>query len=260
VKDTLCKAFCDQLSVRDVRAGLAVSTGFTLTGGEPLGFYVVGPDQTGRYRLEDDGTTVPMIEAMGVDLETQTRVDALSALYAEYGAQYNPVTGELHTPPMTEEAVPQKALQFVALLLRLQDMILLTPERVASTFKEDAIQAVKRSLEGQATIYEDESPASGIEFSADLLIEAADRKPVTVFLAQSEQRVLEAVVAQMAVTYEAADSCSVIALLEKDSSVSRKTRRNASNRLTAMPIYDGDEREAVQRIAREVLGHRTTLH
>jgi hypothetical protein len=30
--------------------------------------------------------------------------------------------------------------------------------------------------------------------------------------------------------------------------------------LTAMPIYEGDEREAVQRVVREVLGHRTTIH
>jgi hypothetical protein len=64
----------------------------------------------------------------------------------------------------------------------------------------------------------------------------------------------------MAVTYEATADCSVIALLEKDSSVSRRTRLRASNRLTAMPIYEGDEREAVQRVVREVLGHRTTIH
>jgi len=260
MKDVLCKAFCDQLAIRSVPAGLAVSTGFTLSNGEPLGFYVVGPDVTGRFRLEDDGTTVPMIEAMGIDLQTQTRSEALTELFAEYGAEYNPDSGELFTPPTAEDAVPSKALQFVALLLRLQDLVLLTPERVASTFKEDAIQAIMRSLEGQATIYEDKSPSAGLEYSADLLIEAPGRKPVAVYLAQSEQRVLEAVVTQMAVTYEAADNYSVIALLEKDSSISRKMRGRASNRLTAMPIYEGDEREAVQRIAREVLGHRTTIH
>jgi hypothetical protein len=136
----------------------------------------------------------------------------------------------------------------------------LTPERVASTFKEDAIRAIATSLEGQATLSEDKSPAPGVEFPADLLIQAPDRIPVAVFLAQSEQRVLEAVVAQMAVTYEAAANCSIIALLEKDSSISAKMRRHASNRLTALPIFDGDEREAVQRIAREVLGRRATIH
>jgi len=201
-----------------------------------------------------------MIEAMGIDLDIQTRSDALAKLFAEYGAAYSPDSGELSTPPMAEDAIPKRALQFVALLLRLQDLILLTPERVASTFRQDAARAIARSLEGQATINEDQSPASGIEFPADLLIEAPNRKPVAVFLAQSEQRVLEAVVAQMAITYEAASDCSVIALLEKDSSISRKMLRHASNRLTAMPIFEGDERAAIQRIVREVLGHQTTVH
>jgi hypothetical protein len=201
-----------------------------------------------------------MIEAMGVHLESHTRRDALAELYAEYGAMYNPDSGELLTPPMAEDAIPQRSLQFVALLLRLQDLVLLTPERVASSFREDAKKAIERSLSGKATIHENQSPASGIEFAADLLIEAPGRTPVAVFLAQSEQRVLEAVVAQMAITYEASVDCSIIALLEKDSSISRRMRGRASNRLTALPIYEGDESEAVQRIVREVLGHRTTIH
>jgi Domain of unknown function DUF1828 len=260
VRQTLCKAFCDELIVREVPAGLAVSTAFTLSNGEPLGFYVVGPDPSGRFRLEDDGTTVPMIEAMGIDLETQTRSDALAALYVEYGAVYNPDSGELSTPPMLEDAIPSRALQFLGLMLRLQDLVLLTPERIASTFREDATKAISISLGDKARIYEDQSPASGIEYAADLLIEAPNRTPVAVFLAQSEQRVLEAVVAQMAVTYEARADCSIIALLEKDSSVTAKMRKQASNRLTAMPIFDGDEQAAVQRIVREVLGYRSTLH
>jgi hypothetical protein len=260
MKDLLCKAFCEQLTIREVPAGLAVSTPFTLSGGEPLGFYIVGPDQVGRYRLEDDGTTIPMIEAIGIDLDTSTRSDATAQLYAEYGAIYNPESGELSTLPMSSDLVPQRALQFVALLLRLQDLILLTPERVASSFKEDAIKAIRSTLAGQAEIFENQAPAMGIEFPADLVIEAPARRPVVVFLAMSEQRVLEAVVAQMAATYEAKVDCSIIALLERDSSVTRKMRQRASNRLTAMPIFEGDEQAAVQRIALEVLGHRTTIH
>jgi hypothetical protein len=260
MKDMLCKAFCDQLAIRSVPAGLAVSTAFTLSSGEPLGFYVVGPDPSGRFRLEDDGTTLPMIEAAGIDLETATRSDAVAKLYEEYGAIHDPETGELSTPPISGDLVPQRALQFVALLLRLQDLTLLTPERVASTFKEDAIRAITSSLNGLAKISENQSPAVGIEFPADLVIEAPSRSPVAVFLAMSEQRVLEAVVAQMAITYETKADCSVIALLERDSSVTRRMRQRAANRLTAMPIYEGDEQAAVQRIALEVLGRRSTIH
>jgi hypothetical protein len=174
----------------------------------------------------------------------------------QYGAEYDAERGELTTPLMHSDQIPAAALKFVALLLRLQDLVLLTPERAASTFREDATRAIHQRLDKRAVIKENEPIAEGIEFPADLLIQAPDRDPVAVFLAMSEQRVLEAVVAQMAATYETHSHCSVIALLEKDSSVTRKMRIRASNRLTAMPIYEGDERAAIQRIEREVLGQR----
>jgi len=63
----------------------------------------------------------------------------------------------------------------------------------------------------------------------------------------------------MAIAYEAKEDTSVIALLEKDSSVTTKMRKRASNRLAAMPIYEGDERAAVLRIEQEVLGRRATI-
>jgi hypothetical protein len=110
MKELLCQAFCEDLTVRPVEAGLAVSTPFTLSSGELLGFYVVGPDASGRYRIEDDGTTMPLIEAAGVDLDTQTRQDAVSGLFEEYGANYDEDSGELSTPPIAHEQVPQRAL------------------------------------------------------------------------------------------------------------------------------------------------------
>jgi hypothetical protein len=260
LKQELCKAFCDQLQIREVPAGLALSTAFSFSDSEPVGFYVVGPDALGRYRIEDDGNTIPMIEAEGIDLDTSTRQEALASLLTEYGARYDEEKGELTTPPLSAEQVPAAAFKFVALLLRLQDLILLTPERAASTFREDASKAIREVLGTRASIKENEPIASGIEFPADLIIQAPAREPVAVFLAMSEQRVLEAVVAQMAVTYEAHMPCSVIALLEKDSSVTRKMRTRALNRLTAMPIYEGDQRAAIQRIEREVLGRAAILN
>jgi Domain of unknown function DUF1828 len=258
--DELCRAFCQQLKIRPVPAGSAVSTAFEDSNGEPIGFYLVGPDNLGRYRIEDDGTTVPYIEATGADLESQTRREAVDAMLTEYGARYDEDSGELKTAPLDIQRVPQAALKFVALLLRLQDLVLLTPERAASTFKEDASKAIRASFGSRSTIRENEQIAPGIEFPADLVIEAPDRPPVAIFLAMSDQRVLEAVVAQMAAQYETDTAYSVIALLEKDTTVTQKLRRRASNRLTALPIYEGDERAAIQRIEREVFGSVRQVH
>lgn len=257
--DMLCKVFCDELLVRKVPAGLAVSTGYDWLG-EPLGFYVVGPNHAGLYRIEDDGKTMPMIEASVSNLDTPTRADALESMLSECGAYYEEDKGELATTFLREEQVPRAAMSFIGLLLRLQDLVLLTPERAASTFREDASKSIREAIGDRASISENESISPNAEFPADMIIRATGQTPVAIYLAMSEQRVLEAVVAQLSTLYESQIACSVIALLEKPTSISGKMLRHAANRLTALPIYEGDNRAAVQRIQREVLGQTETLH
>ncbi len=239
--------------------GLAVSTGYDWMG-EPLGFYIVGPDNSGLYRVEDDGTIMPLIEASVSDLAAPTRAEALESMLNEFGARYERDRGELTTLPLREEYVPRAAMKFVGLLLRLQDLVLLTPERAASTFREDASRAIRDKIGGRAVIREDESLSSGIEFPADMIIEAEGHTPVAIYLAMSEQRVLQAVIAQMSALYEVETPCSVIALLERETSISGRTLRYAANRLTALPIFEGDNQAAVQRIEREVLGQDQVIH
>ena len=60
--------------------------------------------------------------------------------------------------------------------------------------------------------------------------------------------------------YEQRVPCSIIALLEKESSISRKMLKYAANRLTALPIFEGDRQAAIQRIEREVTGIDKTIH
>lgn len=262
MKAELCKAFCDELHIREVPAGIAVSTAFNGLGGEPIGFYVIGPDSSGRYRLEDDGTTVPLLESLGADRDNKTRAEAFESMLEEYSVEYREETCELVTAPILHVQIPHAAMKFVALLLRLQDLELLTPERVASTFKEDAIRAIFDIFKDQNVEIKEEEPiAPNIEFPADLMIRAPRRDPVAIFLAATEQRLLEAVIAQMAAMYEAHAECSVIALLDKDTSVNKKTRIKAGNRLAAVTYFEGDESAAIRRIEREVLGPQTsTVH
>ena len=257
--DMLCKAFCDELLVREVPAGLAVSTGYDWMG-EPLGFYIVGPDDAGLYRIEDDGTIMPMIEACVSNLDSPTRATALEQMLTEFGARYEEDKKELSTVPLREDQVPRAAMSFVGLLLRLQDLVLLTPERAESTFREDAARAIRDAIGEQANIRENESISTRIDFPADMIVEAVGHPPVAIYLVMSDQRVLEAVVAQMSALYEAHVACSVIALLEKPTSISNKMLRYAANRLTALPIFEGDSETAVQRIEREVLGQTRTVH
>ena len=61
MKADLCQAFCNDITVTEVPAGLAVSTAFRRDDGDKVSFYVVTED-SGDIRLEDDGATIPQLE------------------------------------------------------------------------------------------------------------------------------------------------------------------------------------------------------
>ncbi len=258
----LCRAFCNEISIKEVPAGLAVSTPFRRSDGDAVAFYVVYDSVLpGLVRLEDDGETMPYLEACGVDFETQTRMRALQDLLTEHGAEYDEVEATIHTSNMRQEEIPQAALRFVALLLRLPDFLLLREEHVESTFKEDAAKRIKERIGARAKIREGEIVSHSLtEIAPDMILRADDRDPVAVFFAQSSPRVYDAIILQMAALYEAREPLSVIALLEAENSISREMQKRASNRLTAVTFWKGDEIASVQRIEREVVGPGNVLH
>lgn len=262
MKEEICRAFCDEIRVREVPIGLAISTAFRRADGDAIAFYAVrNSGEPALVHLEDDGTTVPYLEAAGVDFETQTREKAFREILEKYGAQYDDEEAIIRTPDMPEPEIARTALGFAALLLRLSDFLLLSQEHIASAFREDAIKRIREAVGDRASVKEDELVDERIsEVRPDLVIRSPNRDPVAVFLAQSSQRVNDAIFLQMAALYEAHSPVSVVAMLEADSSASAKLRQRASNRLSAVPIYRNDEDQAVQRIVREVIGSGAMIH
>lgn len=255
LKEDICQAFCDDLSVLKTEAGYAISAPYEDASGEPIGFYALGPDQNRRYRLVDSGATVAFLEAAGATLDSQTRQEAFVELLSEYNAIYDDVRGELVIPDLEEKNLPAASLQFMALLLRLRDLLLITRERVESTFREDVANALRERLGDRATIKEGEPATPKLaDVIPDLLIQAPNSRPVALFLATTDSKVSEAIYLQMVATHEAQIPLSVIAMLEFDSSVSRNLRQRADNRLDAVPRYRRDEHAAIERVAKEVLG------
>src|SRR3977135_2205365 len=95
MKDKLCKAFCDDLRVQAVPAGMAVTTVFAGPDGDHIGVYVV--KQGDNYRIEDDGVTLPYLEGSGVEFRPGgTRGDALNELLGEYGVSIDDATQEFY--------------------------------------------------------------------------------------------------------------------------------------------------------------------
>lgn len=260
MKDQLCRAFCETVSVREVPAGLAVSTTVASLHGDPIGFYVVGPLLDGRYRLEDSGLLVPYLQAIGADLDNDTRRETFMNLLEEHHASFDDETFEIVSESVVMTDVPAASLRFVTLLLRVGDLSFTTQERVASTFKSDVAARIRDAVAGRAVIREGE-PLSGEvpDWEPDLILEAENRDPVAVFLVQTDARILEALMLQ-AEALQRNVPASVIALLERENSVSKRTGLKARNRLETVPVYEGGQVDAIARIAREAIGRNSTVH
>lgn len=136
MKKVLCKAFCDNLQVRDVPAGLAVSTAFFAPTGDRIGFYVRNAED-GHYRIEDDGTTLPMLEASGLDFGSGSRAEAMEALLNEYGVKIDTEAREFYVDQVAEDDLARVAMRFVAFSLRVRDFRLMTEANIVSTFRDD---------------------------------------------------------------------------------------------------------------------------
>ena len=263
MKEEICRAFCDSISVRTVPAGLALSTTTASINGDPIGFYAIGPLDDGRYRLEDSGQIVPFLYAVGADLENEMRRETFDAILAEGSSVLDTETLEIVSEPILQSDLPSAAVRFVSLLLRVGELANLTQERVANTFKHDATNRVAERLAKIASdvkVRTDGSLSESLaDWEPDLVIETEDRSPVALFLIQTDHRALEARLLQADADRNSVP-VSVVGLLERESSVGRKTKVRLNNRLDAVPIFGGDEESAINRVAIEALGRQKVLH
>lgn len=254
IKEALCHEFCERLLVRQTPAGLAVGTSFIGLDGDPIGFYVVGPDSNNEFRIEDSGATVPILEACGADLELDARAEIFRGLLNQYGVDYDEASFELKTKAQSLADVPKAALRFVTLLLRLQDISFLSRENAENTFRQEAIRDIQKQINNRASILFDAPVLSDVQdVKADVVIKADNHDPVAVFLVRSDARLYEAIMLQGEADYKLHTPCKVIALLENEQAVSKKVFSQALNRVTPLS-YRGNEREAMMRIGKESLG------
>lgn len=251
IKERLCEAFCEELEVRSVPVGVAVRTGFSSNDGDSIGFYVTRhPANSLLYRIEDSGLIVPSLEAAGVNLESGTRADAFSRLLAEHGAIFDDDTFELRSEYVSENDIPAEAMRFIALLLRVRDLELLTTETVENTFREDAEVALRHYLGDNVELKLREKVSALLpDYIADALIQGPNSIPVAVYFATSDSKVDEAVMLWMENRLSKLN-IKVALLLEKEkpSQISSRPHRRAMNRLDTVASFRGDELAAMQRI------------
>lgn len=252
ITEALCKAFCDELAVTQVPAGLAVKTAFTSSDGDAMGFYITRhPSQDGLHRLEDSGLMVPGLEAAGVNLSSGTRAVAFQRLLGEYGCHFDDLSMEIRSEYVEEASLAAEAIRFVALLLRVQDLELLAVETVENTFREDVTTELHRTFDQRATLQFRVPPLPDLsEFEADAVVSRDQLPPLAIYLATTEARVDEAVMLWMEKRYKKLGvSVALVLENERPAQISNRALRRAMNRLEATTVFGNDSAAAMDRLS-----------
>lgn len=254
-KQALCAAFCAELEVREVPAGLAVRTPFALPSGDTIGFYIVrNPDNPDLWRFEDSGLCVPMLEANGVSLKNGPRAEAFKRLLDECKAEYDEASRELCSVYTSAAEIPAQATRFASLLLRMQDFELLHSDTVANTFRFDVEQAIKKrfgnvmKVEFHARLFD-----AWDSYLVDAVLKPHSGEPMAIFFGTSETKVDEAVIMHYDLR-EKGKMSPVALILEsaKPANVSMRALGRAHNRLEAITVFPGDEEAAMNKLASQI--------
>lgn len=258
LKRQLCSTFCGAIDVHPVPAGLAISSAFEDSTGDRISFYLnETPD---GFQIEDDGSYLADLIAKDIPIDQGTRGQLLDAILNQAEAYWDRETFEIKSTPFVAGDVPKRVVDFLSSLIRVRDLELLTREVVRSTFREDAIAAIRANF-GEVVNLEEDVPVHHefSEFPADLVIRPKNRElhavPGAVYFVNTDAKLNEALLLKMeALQGHKVVDFNVIALLEEPAMkhISRRKFQRAQNRSLAMPIFRGDEDAAMKMIAREL--------
>lgn len=254
LKDRLCQHFCTGFSVNPVPIGMAISTVFSDDSGDKVDFYLRA-DENG-YCLEDDGQFISNLIGFGISVDEGTRGKLLRSILESGDAHLDEDTYEIKSRYFSESEIHRYVVKFISALIRVHDLSLLTRDVVASTFKEDALNAISNSFEPLAEIQEGAVIDKQLsEFPTDVVIRPTKKKngrTGAVYFANTNEKLSEALLLKMeAMTLKRTDF-EVIALIEEPDMryISRKKFQRAQNRSLTMPIFRGDEDAAMAMIGR----------
>lgn len=255
LSNLLCKSFCEEIIVKQVPAGLAVSTSFADNSGDRISFYAV--ETADGWHLEDDGEYLANLVARDIPITEGVRSNFLSGILEEGNAYWDQETFEIKTNLFSAEDLKDHMIPFLSSLIRVRDLELLTRENIKSTFREDVICGVKNRFGAQIDIDEYGPVANDFsEFPADFVIrpKSSEGIPAAIYLVNSNDKLNEALLAsQESVMYNRNDF-KIVGIIEDAEmrGISKRRFQRAQNRRLLMPIFRGDEESAITLVGREM--------
>lgn len=253
LQEQICNAFCSEINVREVPLGFAVSAPFNWLSGDKILFYARRNGSS--VRIEDSGSTIFDLETAGVALNSTNRAEIIENLQNEYGILFDDHEVVFHTGWLDQSLVGAASIRLLAFLHRLQDLLFLSQNRVASTFKEDLAKAIEERFRGIASITFDDAPSQKLSYyTADICIRDKDGKTTAVFAGTSDYKVLDAVLYSKELELHHIDNVIPFLIYENatPAKISRDAQKKALNSELKLAAWEGGQVEVINKIAKHV--------
>ncbi|MGP9818546.1 DUF1828 domain-containing protein [Salinarimonas sp. NSM] len=257
LQEMLCKTFCTGFTVTPTASGFAVGSTFADDSGDRIGFFLSFDEDLAS--LEDDGSYLSHLVASDIAIDQGTRGQLLDSILDGCGAYWDRETYEIRTLPFPADQVGERCVGFLSGLIRVRDLELLTRNFVRSTFREDALIAVKELMGHAANIDQNVSVNDELhDFPADIVIRPnaslAQSSVGAVYLVSSNEKLNEALLLRLELMRLERNDLEVIALLENQNPkiISSRHYQRAQNRGVVMPIFRMDERESIELMRRSL--------
>lgn len=253
--EELCEALCSGLAMQPVPIGYAIKTPFVGPDGDAIAMYMRRQEGAPSIvRFEDDGGTIAGLAEDGVSLEMESRSDALTHLLYQYGAHYDESGAVLHTDYFEEGRAPANFAKFMALLLRVQDLRMLTRERVARAFRDDVRDFIKSSFEDRVDVTEESNPNEVLkDYVADFVLRTPGHV-VAVYAVSTELKALEALILWQELQRQKIQNIRSMAILEtpKPQLIKQRTMSRLMNSGVILGSMQGTKSDLVSKIEGEL--------
>lgn len=253
ISKQICDALCKGFTAQAVPMGFAIKSPFDWFTGDKMVFYV--RTRGAQVRFEDDGATLFELEGAGVDLTSSSRMASLRELCDDTNVIFDEAESQFYTAWVKAEEVGIYAIKFMSFMNRVQDMLLTVRSRVASTFRDDLIQAVRERFEGKAEIDVGVAPVANLGYYVvDIVVRHKGGKVAAIFPATSEEKALGAVLFAKELELRHVDNVVPFLVFEQmsGSKVGRDTLAKAMNSELELATWEGGHDDVVEKIARNI--------
>ena len=255
--ESICKEFCNNITIQNVPVGFAVGTVFRRNNGDKIGFYIVYKDKYRTMaRVEDDGLTIASLEAEGVNVFSGTRLEHFKKLLATADVFYDNQEHILHTNYVKVEEIAKLSLLFLEFLIKIQEMTHVSRKNTEKTFYSDVIESMIKHYDKKAKLFFGKEIDSIYQGSnADVVIHPENGEDLAVFIATHETKALEATILWTDVHAKLSKFVKVMLVVDSPRTkiIKEHTYARATNRFP-VTVFSGMKADALAAMDRSVYG------